>query len=67
MSRPRRRQLTPETSAEHAGLRYVSVREPGIARLGSRKAFRYLSPDGTPVTDPATLERIRKLAIPPAY
>jgi len=55
-------------SARAAGLRYVLDDMPGIARRPSgKKGFRYLGSDGKVVRDAATLERIRKLAIPPAY
>jgi DNA topoisomerase-1 len=57
----------PATAAREAGLRYVSDEAPGIARLGQPGAFRYAGPDGQAVSDEATLERIRKLAIPPAW
>ena len=59
--------LEPVASARAAGLRYVSDDSPGIARRRSGKAFRYLHADGTAVRDPATLGRIRALAIPPAW
>jgi DNA topoisomerase-1 len=39
---------------------------PGIRRRG-RKRFAYLDDRGRPVTDPATLDRIASLAIPPAW
>lgn len=45
----------------------VSDEEPGIRRLRRGKGFAYLRPDGRPLRDAATLARIRKLAIPPAY
>lgn len=54
-------------AAEQAGLRHVSDEGPGIRRLRHGRTFRYRGPDGKPVRDAATLERIRKLAIPPAY
>jgi len=50
-----------------AGLRYVTDRTPGIRRVRRGAGFRFLHPDGRPVTDDATLARIRALAIPPAY
>lgn len=56
-----------QEAAESAGLRYVSDDRPGITRQKRGRGFRYLRADGTPVTDKATLARIRKLAIPPAY
>lgn len=59
--------VDPQEAAESAGLRYVSDDQPGIKRQKRGKGFRYLTPDGTAVIDPKTLERIRKLAIPPAY
>lgn len=58
-----------EAAAEldRAGLVYVSDTEPGITRRRSGRGFGYRWPDGRPVRDPEVLERIRKLAIPPAY
>jgi DNA topoisomerase-1 len=50
-----------------AGLVHVCDEDPGIRRLRTGTGFRYVGPDGRAVTDAATLERIRKLAIPPAY
>ena len=50
-----------------AGLRYVTDDRPGIRRLRRGSGFRYVRPDGSAVRDAATLERIAKLAIPPAY
>ena len=59
--------VDPRDAAESAGLRYVSDEEPGIRRRKAGKGFAYLKPDGTQVEDAATLDRIRSLAIPPAY
>src|SRR5689334_10663877 len=50
-----------------AGLRYVSDAMPGIRRTRRGKAFRYTGPTGRPIHDKATLDRVRKLAIPPAW
>jgi DNA topoisomerase I len=36
-------------------------------RRGRKGAFRYLDQQGRPIRDPAKLERIEKLAIPPAW
>jgi DNA topoisomerase I len=41
--------------------------DPGLYRRGSSGAFAYVDHDGAPVDDAATLERIRSLAIPPAW
>ncbi|HWN18367.1 MAG TPA: hypothetical protein VNO19_05570 [Gemmatimonadales bacterium] len=67
-SRPaQERQPDPVESAEAAGLRYVSDTTPGIRRKRSGSGFTYTGPDGKTIKDPATLNRIRSLAIPPAY
>ncbi len=57
----------PHQSAAEAGLRYVSDTSPGIRRKRSGTGFTFVGPDGRRITDEKTLERIRKLAIPPAY
>lgn len=49
------------------GLVYVTDESPGISRLRRGEAFVYRTPDGKPLRNKAQLERIRKLAIPPAY
>ena len=59
--------VDPRDAAETAGLLYVSDEEPGIRRKKAGKGFTYVKPGGGKVEDPATLDRIRKLAIPPAY
>ncbi len=59
--------VSAPTVARVAGLRYVGDHQPGIHRRRAGKAFRYLKPDGRPVTDEQTLARIRRLAIPPAW
>jgi DNA topoisomerase I len=57
----------PVESAEAAGLRYVSDASPGIRRKKAGSGFSYVGPDGRTIKDPAVLDRIRSLAIPPAY
>jgi len=52
---------------EAAGLNYVSDQDPGIGRTPARSGFNYRGPGGKPIADEATLDRIRKLAIPPAW
>jgi DNA topoisomerase I len=54
-------------AASAAKLRYVSDGTAGIARVRTSGAFNYKHPDGSNVTDRETLDRIRKLVIPPAY
>ena len=54
-------------SAKEAGLYYASDADPGITRVKKGRAFDYRGPDGRPVRDRATLERIRTLVIPPAW
>ncbi len=55
-------------AAKTAELCYVSDDTSGIRREGDKEnGFRYVAPDGSEVTDEATLERIRKIAFPPAY
>ena len=57
----------PVESAKAAGLRYVSDETPGIRRRRAGKGFTYIAPDGTRLSDAATLARIKSLAIPPAW
>jgi DNA topoisomerase-1 len=65
---------TPETTpgqlsadeVKAAGLIYVSDHDPGVTRRKSGIGFSYRNPDGSQI-DEATLDRIRKLAIPPAW
>ena len=59
--------VDPVESAKAAGLRYVTDEEPGIRRRKSGKGFTYLDPQGKTVKDPKVIERIKKLAIPPAW
>jgi DNA topoisomerase-1 len=54
-------------SARVAGLRYVSDRSPGIRRRRAGKGFSYTGPEGKRLTDPAEIQRIRALVIPPAW
>jgi DNA topoisomerase IB len=54
-------------AAEDAGLRYVSDTGPGLARRRFGDWFEYYDERGREVTDDATIERIERLAIPPAY
>jgi len=52
---------------EEAGLRYSSDHEAGLHRRRSGRGFSYLRQDGSPETGRAALDRIRTLAVPPAW
>ncbi len=54
-------------AAREAGLRYVSDLSPGIRRERNGDGFMYVRPDGREVDDDKTLQRIRSLAVPPAW
>ena len=49
------------------GLVYVTDDRPGIRRVRKGDGFSYRQPDGQLIRDETELQRIRKLAIPPAY
>lgn len=53
-------------AAKLASLVYVNDKEPGIRRLKKGKSFVYIH-DNKPLKNKAEIERIRKLAIPPAW
>jgi Bacterial DNA topoisomerase IB, N-terminal domain len=53
--------------AQTAGLIYVSADEPGLRRVRRGRGFAYLLPDGSPLTSARERERLRRLAIPPAW
>lgn len=55
------------TSAQAAALIYCSDSEPGIRRRRRGQYFRYVGPKGDRITDPEVLDRIGRLAIPPAW
>ena len=48
-------------------LRRADCADPGIRRIRSGRGFRYTDEAGDRLTDEAALERIRQLAIPPAW
>lgn len=48
-------------------LTYVNDQGRGVRRIARGKGFAYVDPDGRPVKDAATLDRIKALAIPPAW
>jgi DNA topoisomerase I len=54
-------------SSAVAGLSRSDPRSPGISRVRVAGGFGYRDPAGEDVTDLATLQRIRALALPPAW
>jgi DNA topoisomerase-1 len=50
-----------------AGLRHTNDEQPGISRVRNGRGFLYRWPDRRRVADATTLDRIRRLAIPPAW
>lgn len=56
-----------ETNGLAAGLVYVNDHDQGLRRVGAPPGFGYRDADGRPVSDEATLSRIRSLVIPPAW
>ncbi|MDZ4373200.1 MAG: DNA topoisomerase IB, partial [Phenylobacterium sp.] len=50
-----------------SGLVWCSDSDPGFTRRKARNGFDYVGLDGKGIRDPDTLDRIRKLAIPPAW
>jgi DNA topoisomerase I len=62
--------LSPDDAihiASNAGLRYVSDSMPGIRREPAGGGCDYIGVDGKPIDDRQELERIRALAVPPAW
>jgi DNA topoisomerase-1 len=49
------------------GLRYVTDGMPGLRRRRAGRGFTYLDDEGNRVTDAEIVDRIRALAIPPAW
>jgi len=57
----------PEAAATAAGLVYVTDAEAGYRRLRRQGRFVYVDKRGRTVKDSAELQRIARLAVPPAY
>ena len=53
--------------AKAAGLVYVCDTDKGFTRCKRGRSFHYLDANGVRITDEDVLQRIRSLAIPPAY
>ena len=70
-SRARRTKRPPDacplTAAATAGLRYVRDEQPGIERRRCGDGFVYLGADGKTIRNATVLDRIRALAVPPAW
>ena len=56
-----------EILLDENNLIYVSDSTPGIKREVIKNGYRYLNPKGEEITDQKTLERIKKLVLPPAW
>ena len=54
-------------AARAAGLRYATDASPGITRHRHGRGFTYRDPDGRTIRDREVIDRIRALAIPPAW
>jgi DNA topoisomerase-1 len=50
-----------------AELRFVDHTEPGITRRKVRDKWAYFSPDGERITDRDEIDRLNRIALPPAY
>jgi DNA topoisomerase-1 len=59
--------MPPSPPSVPPGLRYVSDAAPGIRRRRSGKGFGYRDADDKAIHDATTLQRIRALAVPPAW
>jgi len=57
----------PVVTAKAARLRYVRADTPGYTRVKNGDNVYYTDKDGKRITDEDTLERIRKLVLPPAW
>jgi DNA topoisomerase I len=59
--------VIPPVPSAVPGLSRSDPRDPGITRVRESGGFAYRDPSGGEVTDAATLQRIRALALPPAW
>ena len=57
----------PVVTATASGLRYVTDEQPGIRRRRAGRGFSYTGLDGRPIRERGVLDRIKSLAIPPAW
>jgi|SRR6218665_608885 len=57
----------PKTTAKAVGLRYAANSDKGYFRIKEKEGFSFRNETGHKVKDKETLERIKKLVIPPAW
>ena len=50
-----------------SALEFVDDRGPGITRKKMRHGWAYFDPDGNRITDRDEIDRLNKIALPPAY
>jgi DNA topoisomerase-1 len=58
---------TAAPTARRGRLRRSDCSGPGLTRVRRGRGFRYVDPEGGPVTDPDELLRLKELVIPPAW
>jgi DNA topoisomerase-1 len=56
-----------ESLAEELGLKLGDQNELTIRRIKRGKSYSFVRANGTPIRDPATITRLKSLAMPPAY
>jgi DNA topoisomerase I len=61
------RAANPGDAGATVAFRFVHDFEPGLSRARSDGGFVYVDEHGSVIDDPAMLERVRALAIPPAW
>lgn len=54
-------------ASKASALEYVDDRGPGITRKKMSHGWAYFAPDGQRITDRDEIERLNKIALPPAY
>jgi DNA topoisomerase-1 len=59
--------LKVNTKPRQGRLRRSDCSGPGLHRQRRGRGFSYVDEDGTPISDPEVIDRIRGLAIPPAW
>ncbi len=54
-------------AVKEAGLRHADDRKPGFVRRRAGTGWHFLDAEGRRITNPDTISRLRRLAIPPAW